>query len=438
MVFVLDKNKKPLDPCSEARARKLLTKGRAAVIRRFPFTIILNDRTLEESVVKEHRVKIDPGSKVTGIAVVQEGTGRVVAAIEIEHRGQAIKKAMDSRRAIRRNRRARKTRYRKPRFDNRARHDGWLPPSLQSRVDNIATWVQRLIARVPVTALSQELVKFDMQQMENPEISDIEYQQGTLAGYEVREYLLEKWGRKCAYCGKENVPLQIEHVLARSRGGTDRVSNLCLACEPCNNRKGNRPIEEFLKSKPEVLARIVAQARAPLKDATAVNATRWELFRRLQAMGLPVEPGSGGRTKFNRTRQVLPKAHWIDAACVGANTPETLKLRGVQPLLVKAMGHGSRQRCGTDKYGFPFRHAPRAKSFLGFQTGDIVRADIPVGKHQGKHEGRIAIRYRPCFRLGSIDVHPRYLEKIHCADGYDYSLGAPVVLESKSAIPPQG
>jgi RRXRR protein len=191
-VLVLDTHRKPLDPCSPARARILLAKGRAAVFRRFPFTIIVHDRKVADSVVHEHRVKIDPGSKTTGIAVVHEETGTVVAAVEVSHRGRVIKASLDSRRALRRGRRARKTRYRKPRFDNRTRREGWLPPSLESRVSNVMTWVARLRRSVPVAALSQELVKFDLQKEQDPEIAGIAYQQGTLAGYELREYLLEK------------------------------------------------------------------------------------------------------------------------------------------------------------------------------------------------------------------------------------------------------
>lgn len=427
-VFVLDTDRKPLDPCSPARARILLAKGRAAVFRRFPFTIILRDRKAEDSVVHEHRVKIDPGSKTTGIAVVQEATDRVVAAVEVSHRGQAIKAALDARRALRRGRRSRKTRHREPRYLNRTRREGWLPPSIESRVANIQTWVARLCRLCPAAAISQELIKFDLQKEEDPEISGIAYQQGTLAGYELREYLLEKFRRTCAYCNKTDVPLQVEHIVPRSRGGTDRVSNLTLACEPCNRRKGSRPVEVFLKSKPEVLARVLGRAKAPLKDATAVNATRRELYRRLQATGLPVEYGSGGRTKFNRTIRGLPKAHWLDAACVGASTPEVLDVAGVRPLLVEACGHGKRQRCGTDKHGFPVRHAPRAKMYRGFRTGDIVRADIPNGKHRGTHVGRIAIRHRPSFRLGAIDVHPDRLSVIQRADGYGYSFGKTLVL----------
>jgi 5-methylcytosine-specific restriction endonuclease McrA len=209
-VFVLDKNLKPLDPTHPARARELLQKGRAKVYRRYPFTIVLQDRSVEESVTQPHRIKIDPGSKTTGIAVVQEETGRVTNALEVSHRGQQIKDSLESRRALRRGRRNRKTRYRKPHFLNRTRKAGWLPPSLESRIANIETWVRRIRKICPVTAISQELVRFDLQQMQNPEISGVEYQRGELLGFEIKEYLLAKWGRKCAYCGVEKVPCRIQ------------------------------------------------------------------------------------------------------------------------------------------------------------------------------------------------------------------------------------
>jgi 5-methylcytosine-specific restriction endonuclease McrA len=421
-VFVLDTNRKPLDPCTPKRARLLLERGRAAVFRRYPFTIILKDRTAEESVVHEHRVKIDPGSKTTGIAVVQEETGRVVFAADVEHRGQAIKKALDVRRANRRGRRNRKTRYRQSRFLNRTKPKGWLPPSLESRIANVLTWIARLRRLCPVSAISQELIRFDLQKEENPEINGVEYQHGILAGFELKEYLLTKWSRRCAYCDKVNVPLQVEHIHPKSRGGTDRVSNLTLACEPCNRKKGSRPIEDFLKGKPDLLAKILRQARAPLRDAAAINTTRWELFRRLQATGLPVECGSGGRTKFNRVSRGLAKSHWVDAACVGASTPERLKIDGVRPLLIRAYGHGRRQRCYTN-HGFPISHAKRVKSHLGFQTGDIARADVPAGKYKGQHMGRVVIQFKPQFKVGGVAIHPKYLTKIHRADGYGYSLG---------------
>jgi hypothetical protein len=183
MVFVLDSQRQPLDPCHEARARKLLRAGRAAVFRRYPFTIILNDRKAAVPVTHAHRLKLDPGSKTTGLAIVQETTDRVVFAAELTHRGQAIRDSLLERRAVRRNRRQRKMRYRKPRFDNRKRPDGTLVPSLAHRVLTTLTWVQRLRRVCPLTALSTELVQFDTQLMQDAEISGVAYQQGERAPY---------------------------------------------------------------------------------------------------------------------------------------------------------------------------------------------------------------------------------------------------------------
>ena len=427
-VFVLDPNQQPVDPVHPGWARKLLSSGRAAVFRRFPFTIILRAEVIHRQV-QPCRLKLDPGSLTTGIAIVNEASGEVVFAAEITHRGQAIKAALDHRRAIRRSRRARKTRYRKPRFANRRRRPGWLPPSLESRLANIETWVRKLCKLCPITAISMELVKFDLQQMENPEISDLEYQQGELQGYEVREYLLEKWGRQCSYCGAKDVPLQIEHIHCRAKGGTNRLSNLTLACEPCNRRKGTQDLGDFLKGLPDVEKRLLAQAKAPLKDATAVNATRWELYERLKRLELPVECGSGGRTKFNRVTRGLPKTHCCDAACVGESTPAILQVQGIVPLLIQAQGHGRRQMCGTDKSGFPIRHRKRQRRSFGFQTGDMVRAVVPRGKKTGVHVGRVLVRaagsFDICTKQGRISgINHRYSRALHRCDGYSYQKAA--------------
>lgn len=426
-VFVLDTNKQPLNPVHPGRARLLLSSGQAAVFKRYPFTIILKCK-VESPVIEPLRLKIDPGSKTTGLALVNDASGEVVFAAELTHRGQAIKQSLDARRGVRRSRRHRHTRYRKPRFDNRRRHDGWLAPSLESRVYNVVTWVKRLIRVCPITALSLELVKFDMQAMEHPEISGVEYQQGTLAGYELREYLLEKWSRTCAYCGATDVPLQVEHIQSRAKGGSSRVSNLCLACEPCNIKKGTQDIGVFLAHKPEVLVRILARAKAPLKDAAAVNATRWALYRRLQALGLPIECGTGGRTKYNRTTRGLAKAHWLDAACVGASTPEQVRIKGVVPLLIKAYGSGRRQMCLMNKRGFPRTQAKQKKFTHGFRTGDIVRADVPAHlKNPGTHIGRLSAKASGAFTITTstktvTDIGKNYCQMLQRADGYGYQL----------------
>ena len=127
-VFVLDTNRRPLKPCHPARARQLLRDDKAAVFRRYPFTIILK-RAVDDPAESSLRLKIDPGSQVTGLAIVDDKNGSVVFAAELSHRGQQIQGALSSRRQLRRGRRSRKTRYRKPRFSNRRRPEGWLPPS---------------------------------------------------------------------------------------------------------------------------------------------------------------------------------------------------------------------------------------------------------------------------------------------------------------------
>lgn len=316
-VFVVDAAHQPLIPCSPARARILLHQQKAAVFRRFPFTIILK-YTVPDTHGLPLRLKLDPGSKTTGIGIVNEATGVVLFAAEITHRGQDVVSALKVRRRVRRSRRQRHTRYRAPRFFNRKRRKGWLPPSLRSRLDNILTWVARLRKLCPITDLSQELVRFDTQALQHPEIKGTEYQQGTLAGYELREYLLEKWGRRCTYCHITGVPLQIEHIVPRVRGGTDRASNLALACKKCNLEKSNQTATEY--GHPEVQM----QAEQPLKDAAAINTIRWALYERLQNTGLPIEVGTGGRTKYNRVLRGFPKTHWLDAVCVGASTPSPL------------------------------------------------------------------------------------------------------------------
>ena len=175
-VFVLDKRKKPLVPCRPSRARHLLDSGRAVVHKRFPFTIRLKNRLAEESVVKPVRVKVDPGARFTGVAVVREdnpGKPRLIAGLEIEHRGTRIRDNMKKRANYRKRRRNVNTRYRAPRFDNRRRPEGWLPPSLQHRVDTTISWMARLSRIAPVSGFSVESVKFDMQKMRNPEISGL-------------------------------------------------------------------------------------------------------------------------------------------------------------------------------------------------------------------------------------------------------------------------
>ncbi len=366
MVFVLDQHKKPLMPCTEKRARLLLKRHRAVVHKMAPFTIRLKDRRAEDSVFQPLRLKLDPGSKTTGSALLLEGAlgAKAIFFGEIVHK-VGIKAKLDARRTVRRGRRQRQTRYRPAQFQNRRRPEGWLPPSLTARVNQTVHVVAKMCRLAPITALSVEHVAFDTQKMQDPEISGVEYQQGTLLGYEVREYLLEKWHRACAYCGQTQVPLEVEHIVPKNRRGSSRISNLAMACHECNATKDNRTAEEF--GYPD----IQAQARKPLQDAAFMNARR---------------------TKKQRTACGLPKEHYFDALCVGKSTPDQFASLVPMVQVWTAKGRGTRQMCRTNAYGFPVAHRSRKKMHFGFQTGDLVKAVVLRGKYAGTWVGRILVR----------------------------------------------
>ena len=430
MVFVIDADKKPLDMCHPAKARKLLRGGKAAIYRKEPFTIILK-KEAEEPAHKDYRLKIDYGSRHTGLAILKDS--KVCWFGQIEHRTD-IKELLDKRRGYRRRRRNANLRYRKARFMFRTKPEGWLPPSLMSRVNNIKTFVRRLITYLPLGAISYENVKFDTQKLMNPDISGTEYQQGELMGYEIREYLAEKFDHRCCYCGiamGEGRKFEVEHIIPKSRGGSNRISNLAWSCHECNQEKDNLTAEEY--EHPEVQE----QARRPLKDAAIVTATRWEVLSVLKSFGLPVECGTGGLTSYNRNKRNIPKDHYYDACCVGTSTPEHLYFGVSQVHVIAAVGRGQHCRTNVDKYGFPRGYMARQKQFFGFQTGDIVKALVTRGKKIGTYFGKVM-----CRKSGSFDIKTSsgrvagigygYFQLIQRSDGYLYTR------KEVAALPPHG
>ena len=395
-------------------------------------------------------LKFDPGSRTTGIALVADfASGQtLIWAANLTHRSLIIKDRMQKRSNVRKSRRSRKVRYRKKRFSNRSRPKGWLAPSLKSRVLNVSTWARRLIDWVPISRIEVETARFDTQKLMNPEISGVEYQEGTLAGYEVREYLLEKWGRKCAYCGKEGVPLQIEHIHPKSKGGSNRVSNLTMGCDDCNTDKGNKKIEDYLAHDPERLTYINSNRKAPLKDAAAMNSIRYAIGDALKSFKLPITFHTGAQTKMNRIKLGYHKDHWVDAACVGKTGEGVKKPDKFTPLYIKAIGRRP-VRCAVTSNGFPRtklnsarpprgkktgkreRQKPRGpKRVYGFQTGDIVKGKVTKGKNKGIHIGRVTIRASGSFSLTTrqkrkISVSWKNCILLQRADGYEYSQKQP-------------
>lgn len=399
-VAVLDTKKRVLEPCHPAVARRLLRNGEASVFKRYPFTIILK-REVSSPKTTDYTLLIDPGSKCTGMAIT-DSENNIVACFELHHRGAAIKKRLSNRAGYRRSRRTRKLRHRPARWQNRSRKapvlttDGWryqsfgqsskdwIAPSLMSRVFNIHTWVNRLSKIYPISRLAVEHVKFDTQLMQNPEISGVEYQQGTLCESEVWEYLLEKFGRRCFYCGKKNVPLEKEHILPKAKGGTNRVSNLTVSCRDCNIEKGNRHPDEIQGDFGKRVQAALRAAKGPLKDAQAVNTIRWKIVETLKATRLPIVYGTGGKTKWHRKQAGLPKTHYYDAACVASvpNTPFAISV-----LAIHAVGYGHRGNLGNyqTKQKAPGFKSPykRIEHIGGFQKLDTVEIQTKNGKFVG-------------------------------------------------------
>ncbi|MFF9511856.1 RNA-guided endonuclease IscB [Streptomyces sp. NPDC014724] len=402
-------------PCHPARARELLANGRAVVARHTPFTIRLKDRTRADSDVDGMQMRIDPGSKGTGIALTDtkrestaDGTPvtvrRGLVSIELRHRGSQIRRAMGQRAGYRRRRRSANCRYRARRSHNRTRPKGWRPPSVRHRIDTTLATAHRLCQYAPVTEIHIEQVAFDTHAMSaGCGLTTTEYRSGTLAGTEIREYLLAKWGRACAYCGACGVPLNIDHIQPRSRGGSNRISNLTLTCIGCNQAKNSTSVEEFLAHRPGRLAAIRAQVKATLRDAAVMNATRQLLTDALAGLGKPVRTWSGGRTKWNRTAMGLPKTHTLDALCVGQLDHEAgaAIVRVPQQLQVlTATGRGSYARTTPDRYGYPGSPARAGSGITGSPPATWSTPACP--RANGQVDGPGASRSAPPENTASL------------------------------------
>ena len=313
MVYVLSASGTPLMPTQRyGHVRRMLRDRKAKVVRRTPFTIQLTygGTTYTQPV----SLGIDTGSKHIGASAATED--KELYAGEIELRDD-ISGNLTARRQYRRSRRSRKTRYRKPRFDNRVRHKGWLAPSVEAKIGTHIRVIRDVCRILPVGRITVETAAFDTQKMRDPEISGIEYQQGTLMGYEVRGYLAEKFSHKCCYCGRpqgNGVRFEVEHMTPKSRGGSDRITNLGWSCHDCNEKKGTMTCEEF--GHPEARA----EAEAGMKHAAHTSIMRWKLYERLRAVyGDKLHLTYGSTTSYRRNTAGLQKTHVSDARCISGH-----------------------------------------------------------------------------------------------------------------------
>lgn len=448
MVIALDKHKKPIGFITEKRARQLQERKRACVYRYYPMVVILKDVDYRGCRnLLSYRLKIDPGAKHTGIAIVCNETNEVMLYMQIEHRAELIVDNLSKRKGYRRNRRNRKTKYRRCKYKNgehdSAREDGWLPPSIRSIGDNIIKMTRKLMRYINITECSFEAVRFDTQLMDNHDIEGIEYQQGTLFGYELREYLLEKYRHTCQYCGGESGDsvLEWEHIIPKSRGGSDSVKNATLACQSCNQEKNNRTPAEWLEDlkthkkhtkveekRIELLERF-AEGKPKMQGSNRysawANSSRRYMEKGLFDIFYNVECSSGGKTKYNRVTLGLPKDHHYDALCVG-NIPDGGYIDRTNGYVTYAVakGRGMRRRGLVNSCGIiTTKFTDRSKRKFGFQSGDIVSVNNPKGKYAGQYVGRVSVRSSGLFAIKCLDgskktVNYKYCRLLQNTDGY--------------------
>ena len=372
-VCVLDQNGKPLMPTTRlGKVYHLLKTQKAHIVSYEPFTIQL-DYEPDTHIIQPMTLGVDSGAIHSGYSVANEH--REYYSAEIISRDD-ISKRLSDRRMYRRTRRSRKTRYRKPRFNNRKnKKKGWLPPSLEQKMAVQLNEIDHLHRYFPIETIIVEVAEFDIQKIKNPDISGIEYQQGTLQGYNIRNYLLEKHNRKCFYCGKSVSKFEVEHMTPKTRGGSNRIDNLTLSCHDCNQKKDTLTAEEFIKQtlpakKAAAKLKQLPNEKRLFEYMAYMNATRWALYNAINKKYVNVKMTYGYITKYNRIQAGLPKAHHIDAKCItGFSTVPSMEQIVVK---VKMRRHNRQLHRATFSKGHVRKAACLPTITFGFQLYDIV------------------------------------------------------------------
>jgi hypothetical protein len=306
LVYVLNKNGKPLMPCKPAKARKLLKAGKATVVRRNPFTIKLNWDC--ENHVQPVTLGVDAGYKTVGVSAVSNK--KELFATEVKLRIDVSKKITE-RRMYRRMRRS-KLWYRKPRFLNRKRSEEWLAPSVQHRLDSHLKVIMFVSLILPISKITIETAKFDIQRIKNPTISGTEYQNGEQKDFwNVRTYVIYRDNHQCQYCKKTNIPLNVHHIKSRKDGGTDKPDNLITLCEECHQ----------LYHKGKIALKI--NYSKEFKAETFMSMIRWRIFNILKSLYSDVSYTYGYLTKCKRIELSLDKSHVNDAFVIAGGEKQS-------------------------------------------------------------------------------------------------------------------
>jgi hypothetical protein len=370
LVFVQSKHGEPLMPCKPRKARLLLKEKKAKMISHKPFTIQLLYGS--SGYKQEVNLGIDLGAKYVGIAVPTQD--KVLVKGEIKLR-QDVKGLLDTRRIYRHSRRNRKTRYRKARFQNRKKEEGWLPPSIQSRIDNIFFWIDRFCSLVSSPKLTIEVGKFDLHKMINPNIQGVDYQKGqTYSYHDVRYFVFARDQYICQVCKQKSKILNTHHIIYRSQGGSDRADNLIAICTDChtyeNHQKGKILWKWMIEGK-----------KLPrYKEGTFMNVFRKRVFKKYPEAAIAY----GSVTTPRRKELDLEKSHANDAIAISGiykiqkNVYTLFKIKQFRKK--KRSLHEATARKGRKTKNITSkRNEKNTKQLKGFYLNDQVRVYGKVG-----------------------------------------------------------
>ena len=314
MVFVFNKNGTRLMPCHPAKARILLKKKKAKVIKVFPFTIKLNYQ-IDNPKLQDVTIGIDPG-KTIGISITTKQ--RVLLEAQLEQRTD-IPNLLEARRNVRRTRRNR-LRYRKPRFNNRRKiyakqKEGWIPPSIQASLLTYINIIKFFNKYVNINKVRYEYNTFDIQKLKDSNIQGKQYQQGDLYQEEnIKSYIRKRDNYTCQRCNKHikdlnNIKLQVHHIKPKSQGGINVSSNLITLCEHCHKQ-----VHEYLKQNKKIKFKI-----REYKENAKLNILKDRIYKELINLGYEAEKTYGYETKIKRIQLGLDKEHQIDARIIAGN-----------------------------------------------------------------------------------------------------------------------
>ena len=304
VVYVQDINGKPLMPTKRLGwVRHSLRDGKAVVVEKCPFVIRLTYTTT--NYTQSITLGVDAGTVHVGLAATS--AKEELFAEEVILRKDIID-LISSRRELKRTRRNR-LRYRKLRFSNRKKEDGWLAPSVRQRIDAHLKAIEDVYFILPITKIIIEVAQFDTQKIKNPDILGIKYQQGEQLGFwNVREYVLARDGHKCQYCkGKSGDKiLNVHHIESRKTGG-DSPGNLITLCEICHKAYHRGEIQFKIKR------------TTSLRDAAVIGIMKWRLYDKLKSRYPDVSMTFGYITKYNRIQNDIEKSHVSDAFVISKN-----------------------------------------------------------------------------------------------------------------------